>query len=92
MSPLIENLRRFNSNERYSFIHGVEQLGAELVQLPIGGCARLAEGLISSLDKDVEVESAGSDEVQRRLSASGAGEAVSFPVEEVIAEALGRLP
>ncbi len=72
-------------------IHSVEQLEAELLQLPIGERARLAERLITSLDEEAEVEAAWSDEVQRRLAAFDAGEAVSFPAEEVIAEALGHL-
>ncbi|MEI7868615.1 MAG: addiction module protein [Candidatus Methylumidiphilus sp.] len=72
-------------------IHSVEQLEAELLQLPIGERARLAERLITSLDEEAEVEASWSDEVQRRLVAFDAGEAASFPAEEVIAEALGHL-
>lgn len=71
-------------------IHSIEQLEAELLQLPIGERARLAERLITSLDEEAEVETAWSDEVQRRLVAFDAGEAASFPVEEVIGEALGH--
>ncbi len=72
-------------------IHSVEQLEAELLLLPVGERARLAERLISSLDDETAVEEAWSDEVQRRLSAIDAGEATSFPADEVIAEARGRV-
>ena len=71
-------------------IHSLEQLEAELLQLPIGERTRLAERLITSLDEEAEVEAAWSNEVQRRLAAFDAGEAASFPAEEVIAEALGH--
>ncbi len=72
-------------------IHSVEQLEAELLLLPIGERARLAERLISSLDEETAIEEALSNEVQHRLAAFDAGDAASFAAAEVIAEARGRL-
>lgn len=72
-------------------IHSVEQLEAELLSLPTGERARLAERLISSLDEETEAEEAWAGEVQRRLAAFDAGDAASFPAAEVIAEARRRL-
>ena len=72
-------------------IHSVEQLEAELLELPIGERARLAERLISSLDEEAAIEEALSDEVQRRLAAFDAGVAASFSAADVISEARGRL-
>lgn len=72
-------------------IHSVEQLEAELLLLPVAERARLAERLISSLDEEALAEEAWSAEVQRRLIAFDAGDALSFDAAEVIAEARGRL-
>jgi putative addiction module component (TIGR02574 family) len=72
-------------------IHSVEQLEAELLLLPVGERARLAERLIASLDEEAAIEEALSDEVQRRLADFDAGIAASFSAADVISEARGRL-
>lgn len=60
-----------------------DQLLAELLQLPSHVRARLAEGLIASLDDDIEVEQEWRCEVERRIAELDAGTTQTRPAEEV---------
>jgi putative addiction module component (TIGR02574 family) len=69
----------------------VEQIEAELLNLPSRERARLAEVLISSLDEDAEVEQAWSEEVARRAEELRSGKVKPVPAQEVFEELRGRL-
>lgn len=65
----------------------VEELESAVLSLPRRERARIAERLIASLDEDPEVEAAWKDEVRQRLARYRAGEAETYPAEDVLREA-----
>jgi putative addiction module component (TIGR02574 family) len=74
----------------------LEQLEAEVLDLPLRERARLARRLIASLDVDTdqdpaEVERAWKEEIRRRLEEYRAGNVQAIPAAEVFAEARARL-
>lgn len=71
-----------------SSLHALE---AAALLLPPGQRAKLVERLITSLDRDPEVEAAWDEEIKRRIAELDAGRIESSPAEEVFAEARARL-
>jgi putative addiction module component (TIGR02574 family) len=69
----------------------IEQLEAEVLNLPQAERARLAQRLIASLDADEPLERAWYDEAERRLAAVESGRLPEIPADEVLAE-LGLQP
>lgn len=69
----------------------IEQLEAEVLNLPQAERARLALRLIASLDADEPLERAWYDEAERRLAAVESGRLPEIPADEVLAE-LGLQP
>ena len=69
----------------------IEQLEAEVLNLPQTERARLAQRLIASLDADEPLERAWYDEAERRLAAVESGKLSEIPADEVLAE-LGLQP
>jgi putative addiction module component (TIGR02574 family) len=70
----------------------LEQLRAEVLELPTDERADLATALLASLEADGEddpadVERAWGAEVRRRLAEYDAGRSVGIPADEVFAEA-----
>ena len=68
-----------------------EILEAEVLKLVSADRALLAEHLIASLDEDNEIESAWTDEVERRVAEVESGVVVGMSFEEVIAQARSAL-
>ncbi len=73
----------------------LEQLEAEVLDLPAAERAHLVQRLIASLedeeaDDPQEVERAWEEEIRRRLAEVDAGTAELIPVEEVFAEIRAR--
>ncbi|MSR21208.1 MAG: addiction module antitoxin RelB [Gemmatimonadetes bacterium] len=64
----------------------IEQLEAEVLNLPQTERARLAQRLIASLDANAPLERAWYDEAERRLAAVESGGLPEFPADEVLAE------
>ena len=71
-----------------STLHALE---AAALLLPPEERAKLAERLISSLDRDPEVVAAWEEEIKRRIAELDAGRMNTIPAEEVFAEARSRL-
>jgi hypothetical protein len=74
----------------------LEEIEAELLQLPEQARARLARSLILSLDEVEEVEGEDNDllwaqEAERRYQEIERGEVIPIPSEEVFLEARNRL-
>ncbi len=74
----------------------LEQLEAEVLDLPAHERARLAHRLLVSLDDDLgedpaEVERAWEEEIRRRVAEYRAGKVQPIPAAEVFAEARARL-
>jgi putative addiction module component (TIGR02574 family) len=69
----------------------IEQLEAEVLNLPQAERARLALRLIARLDADEPLERAWYDEAERRLAAVESGRLPEIPADEVLAE-LGLQP
>lgn len=73
----------------------LEQLEAEVLDLPVAERAHLVQRLIASLDDDEEdpreVERAWEDEIRHRLAEVEAETAELIPAEEVFAELRARL-
>ena len=67
----------------------LEELSARAKALPVADRARLAEGLLESLqgEADVEAESAWDREVERRVAEIESGAVHLIPAEEVHAAA-----
>jgi putative addiction module component (TIGR02574 family) len=63
----------------------IEQLEQELLKLPAGERARLAERLISSLDEEAEIEAQWIAEVRRRDEELESGAVQSIPLEDALA-------
>lgn len=61
-----------------------------VLALPRAERARLATRLLASLDDDPEVDSAWRREVRERLAEYRAGEAGTYPAEQVMKEAKDR--
>lgn len=68
----------------------VEQIEAELLNLPSRERARLAEVLISSLDEDPEVERAWSEEIARRAEELRSGKVKAIPAKQAFASLRSR--
>lgn len=72
----------------------LEQLEAEVLELPIQERARLAQRLIASLDESdevaAEVERAWEEEIRRRVAELDAGNVELIPAEQVFAELRAR--
>jgi putative addiction module component (TIGR02574 family) len=68
-----------------------DDLLTQLLALPTGERARLAESLIASLDEDPEVEAAWAVEVERRVAELDAGAVEPVPAEEAFRRARERL-
>ena len=66
-------------------------LEAEVLKLVPADRALLAEHLIASLDEDNEIESAWTDEVERRVAEVESGVIVGMSFEEVITQARSAL-
>jgi putative addiction module component (TIGR02574 family) len=69
----------------------LEQLEAEVLKLPPGVRAHLAERLISSLDEDSEIEQAWELEAERRYQQYLAGEMRTIPAVDALAEIRAEL-
>lgn len=69
----------------------IDQLESEVLKLPVGQRARLAQVLITSLDEDTEIERAWEVEAERRYQQYLAGETESLPVDEALAEIRSEL-
>lgn len=69
----------------------LEELEAEVLQLPAPFRARLAEALIASLDDDAEIERAWAEEAERRYWELESGKVQGIPMEQVFAEARAHL-
>ena len=73
----------------------VEELESEVLGLPPGDRARLAQRLLESLDESVEdpveVERAWDEEIARRVAELEAGKVELIPAEQVFAELRSRL-
>jgi putative addiction module component (TIGR02574 family) len=74
----------------------LEQLEAEVLDLPPSDRARLARRLLASLDDEdaedpQEVERAWEEEIRRRLEAYRAGQVQTIPASEVLANARALL-
>ena len=66
-------------------------LEAAALLLPPEERAKLAERLITSLDRDTEVDAAWEEEIQRRVADFEAGLHDTSPAEDVYAEGRSRL-
>ena len=77
-------------------VRSTDTLEAQLLNLPAGGRARLAEVLLASLDADVasgpsaEVEALWRAEAERRLGELQRGVVAGIPAETVFANANRR--
>lgn len=69
----------------------VEQIEAELLNLPSRERARLAEILISSLDEDAEIEQAWSEEIARRAEELRSGRVKAIPAQQAFEALRSRL-
>lgn len=69
----------------------VEQIEAELLNLPSRERARLAEVLISSLDEDAEIEQAWSEEIARRAAELRSGKVKTVPAKQAFEALRSRL-
>lgn len=69
----------------------VEQIEAELLNLPSRERARLAEVLISSLDEDAEIEQAWSEEIARRAAELRSGKVKRVPAKQAFEALRSRL-
>ncbi len=65
----------------------IEQLEAEVLNLPAADRSRLAERLLTSLEEDDEIMAAWVEEAERRADAFERGEIGAADFEEVIARA-----
>lgn len=69
----------------------LRELEAAVMALPESERARLAERILSSLDRDPEIEAAWAKEIEDRLERYRRGELETVPAEEVMKEARGRI-
>lgn len=69
----------------------LRELEAAVMALPDSERARLAERLLSSLDRDPEVEEAWAQEIRKRVEQYRSGELTTVPAESVMKEARGRI-
>ena len=69
----------------------VRALEAAALLLPPEERAKLAQRLMSSLDRDPDVKAAWDEEIVRRVEAFQAGLYEEIPAEQVFAEARARL-
>jgi putative addiction module component (TIGR02574 family) len=63
----------------------LELLEAEVLKLPAGERAALAQVLIASLDEEAEIEEAWAAEVERRIAEIEAGTAKLIPMADALA-------
>lgn len=68
----------------------IEQLEAEVLNLPAADRSRLAERLLTSLEEDDEIMAAWVDEAERRADAFERGEIEAADFEEVMVRARAR--
>jgi putative addiction module component (TIGR02574 family) len=69
----------------------LELLEAEVLKLPAGERAALAQFLIASLDEDAEVEEAWATEVERRIVEIEAGTMPLIPIADALAQVRAAL-
>ena len=69
----------------------IEQLEAEILNLPAADRSRLAERLLMSLEEDDEIMAAWRAEAERRADAFERGEIEAADFEEAMARARARL-
>ena len=69
----------------------IEQLEAEVLNLPAADRSRLAERLLMSLEDDDEIMTAWGEEAERRADAFERGEIGAADFEEVMARARAGL-
>lgn len=69
----------------------LELLEAEVLKLPAGERAALAQVLIASLDEDAEVEEAWATEVERRVGEIEAGTMPLIPIADALAQVRAAL-
>ncbi len=69
----------------------IEQLEAEILNLPAADRSRLAERLLMSLEEDDEIMAAWGDEAERRADAFERGEIGAADFEDVMARARAGL-
>jgi putative addiction module component (TIGR02574 family) len=69
----------------------LELLEAEVLKLPAGERAALAQFLIASLDEDAEVEEAWATEVERRVVEIEAGTMPLIPIADALAQVRATL-
>jgi len=69
----------------------IEQLEAEVLNLPAADRSRLAERLLTSLEEDDEIMAAWGAEAERRADAFERGEIEAADFEEAMARARARL-
>lgn len=65
----------------------IEQLEAEVLNLPAADRSRLAERLLKSLEEDDEIMAAWVEEAERRVDAFARGEIEAADFEEVMVRA-----
>lgn len=65
----------------------IQDVKAAALDLSAEDRAELAQRLLSSLDRDPEVEAAWNEEIRRRIADLEAGRMTTIPAEEVFAEA-----
>ncbi|MBA2669131.1 MAG: addiction module protein [Gemmatimonadetes bacterium] len=68
-----------------------QQIESAALELPLHERARLAERLLASLDHDTAVEEAWAAEIERRVQGFRSGAVVTYPDDDVLAEARARL-
>lgn len=69
----------------------IEQLEAEVLNLPAADRSRLAERLLMSLEEDDEIMAAWTDEAERRADAFARGEIEAADFEEIMVRARAGL-
>lgn len=69
----------------------IEQLEAEVLNLPAADRSRLAERLLKSLEEDDEIMAAWVEEAERRADAFARGEIEAADFEDVMARARAGL-
>jgi len=69
----------------------LEMLEAEALNLTSGERAAFAQLLLSSLDEDVELETAWAVEVEKRIAAIERGETGTIPLSDALAQVRASL-
>lgn len=81
----------FQRDPNLGEIMSVQELEAEVLNLPSHERARLAEVLIASLDEEDEIGQAWIDEAERRYEELHSGKVKGIPAEEVFARVRSHL-